>query len=271
MQHALQRLVLEAARRDTPGLQADELATLVSATLMGGLEKLSREAAWAFLATLLMSPWPAHGFAALRACGALKRWLPEVQALFGVPQLSDAAEPVDVGEHQIRFVQVTADQRALLPVRFAALVHKLGKAGSPREIWPSHYKHEQRAHAVLDDWVRQRFAIPADVLALARLAIDEADRVHRVSDVRAGPIAAMLQRLEAAEQPGRFEQLLQLCACDWAAYAGHRVDDYPKAARLRRALAASQAAAVAGLDDEAALQARAEAIAAALGSLSSLS
>lgn len=263
MKQQLQRMVLDAARRDTEALHAGELATLVSAVQMRALEQLTPDQAWAFLSTLLMAPWPAHGLSALRACHGLKRWLPEVEALFGVPQLSDEPEPIDVGLHQLRFVQVTAQQHAPLPVRFAALIHKIGKGGTPREIWPSHYKHEQRAHALLDG-LALRFAIPADAMALARLTIDEADRVHRASDVRAGPIAAMLARVQAVAQPERFEQLLQLCACDYAAYADHSVADYPKAARLRRALAAYVATPTDGLDEEAALQARAESIAQAL-------
>lgn len=263
MKQQLQRMVLDAARRETDGLHAGELATLVSAVQMRALEQLTPEQGWTFLAALLMAPWPAHGLNALRACHGLKRWLPEVEALFGVPQLSDEPEPVDVGQHQLRFVQVTAQQHAPLAVRFAALIHKIGKGDTPREIWPSHYKHEQRAHALLDGLAR-RFAIPADALDLARLTIDEADRVHRAADVRAGPIAAMLARVRAVEQPDRFEHLLQLCACDYAAYADHSVADYPKAARLRRALAAYVATPADGLDDEAVLQARAEAIAQAL-------
>lgn len=263
MKQQLQRMVLDAARRDTDGLHAAELATMVSAVQMRALESLAPDQAWAFLSTLLMAPWPAHGLSALRACHGLKRWLPEVEALFGVPQLSDEPEPIDVGLHQLRFVQETARQQAPLVVRFAALIHKIGKGGTPREIWPGHYKHEQRAHALLDDLAR-RFAIPAEAMDLARLTIDEADRVHRASDVRAGPIAAMLARVQAVEQPERFEHLLQLCACDYASYADHSVADYPKAARLRRALAAYQGTPIDGLEDDAALQARAESIAQAL-------
>jgi tRNA nucleotidyltransferase (CCA-adding enzyme) len=173
--------------------------------------------------------------------------------------LNDGPEAVDVGQHQMRFVDETARIGAPLALRFAALMHKIGKAGTPREIWPSHYKHEQRAHALLDALAR-RIEVPADALALTRLAIDECDRVHRASDMRAGALATLLDRVGAVGQPQRFEQLLLLCTCDWAANAGHCAADYPKAPRLRRALAAYAATNVEGLDADAALHARAASI-----------
>lgn len=265
MKHELLRLCLAAAHREAPGLNASELASMLSAVHMNALSQLSPAEAWAFLAEGLLAPYPAHFFDALRTCTGLKRWLPEVAALFGVPQLSDGPDPVDVGLHQLAVLQQTAQAGAPLAVRFAALMHKIGKGGTLPEIWPSHYKHEPRGQALLDGLL-PRFAIPADTLDLARLVIDECDRVHRASDMRAGPIAAMLERVQALAQPQRFEHLLSVCTCDYAAYPGHSAAAYPKAPRLRRALAAYAGAAVHGLAAEAALEARAEAIALALRS-----
>lgn len=240
-----------------------DLAALVSATAMQAVERASPGQRWQGLSAVLMAPYPSHGLRAWRVAGTLRRLLPEVEGLFGVPQLSDAAEAIDVGWHQMAVLDETARAQAPLAVRFAALAHKVGKAGTPRDIWPSHYKHEQRAQQVLDDWA-QRLAVPVPLLDLARLVVDECDRVHRVSDLRAGPMAAMLARLDALGQPERFEQLLQVATCDYAAHAGHRAADYPKAPRLRRALAAYATAPVAGLNADDALEQRAQAVAAVL-------
>jgi len=259
----LQRLALAAAHRAVDEMPADELVVMLSAVQRRALEQLSPSLAWAFLAEGLMAPYPAHFLTALRASTGLTRWLPEVQALFGVPQLSDGPEPVDVGLHQLRVLQVAAEVNAPLAVRFAALAHKLGKGGTLPEIWPSHFKHEQRGQALLEGLL-QRFAVPAAVADLARLVIDEADRVHRASDLRAGPIAAMLDRVQALAQPARFEQLLCVCTCDYAAYPGHSAASYPKAPRLRRALAAYAGTPVQGLSADAALEARAGSVAQAL-------
>jgi tRNA nucleotidyltransferase (CCA-adding enzyme) len=265
MKAGLMRLALAAAHHDSAELDAADLATLCLAVQMGVLDTLTPTERWGLLAEALLAPHPAYFFSALRACGGLKRLLPELDALFGVPQLGDTQEFVDVGLHQLRLVEQTAQIDAPLAVRFAALMHKIGMGGTPREIWPSHYKHEQRAQALLDGLAR-RFALPDDALALARLVVDECERVHRASDMRAGAIAALLERLQAAEQPDRFDQLLSVCSCDYAAYPGHSIAGYPKAPRLRRALAAYVRVDVTGLPADEALQRRAEAIAVALRS-----
>ena len=251
------------AERAEPTLAADEATALSLAKVADAIGRATPAERWHGLAAVLMAPHPSHGLRAWRVAGLLGVLLPEVEGLFGVPQLSDAATSIDVGRHQLALVDECARVHAPLAVRFAALAHKIGKAGTPRDIWPSHYKHEQRAHAALDRWAVW-LALPPEALTLARWVVDEADRVHRVSDLRAGPIAAMLERLQAPSEPERFEQLLLVCTCDWAAHDGHSAATYPKAPKLRRALAAYLATDVTGLDADAALHARAQAIAVAL-------
>lgn len=255
----LWRLALAAAHCDEPGLSRKDRADWAEAVQQWARARPDPAAAWSLLAEGLMAPHPGHFLQALHEGGLLRCWLPEVHALYGVPQLCDLPTPVDVGEHLQALLEETAGADAPLPVRLAALTHALGKAGTPREIWPSHYKHELRGHEALAG-LSERIAWPAATLALSHLAVDELERVHRASDLRAGAIAALLHRLDALDQPERFEQLLQLCTCDFAAYPGHRPQDYPKAPRLRRALAAYRAAPVAGLDAETALMRRAQAI-----------
>lgn len=238
---------------------ATTLSDLCLGAQRGGFEALVPDAQWDVLASILMCPYPGHALQALRDAGALHRWLPEVDAMFGVPQLCDLPDPMDVGQHQMRVLNETATTDAPLTQRFAALMHKIGKGGTPREIWPSHFKHEVRAHALLDA-IGTRLALPEEATQLAHLVIDECDRVHRASDMRAGPIAAMLLRLDVQGQPARFDALLRICTCDYAAYPGHTAGDYPKAERLRRALQASQQADIADLSPDEALQAQAEAI-----------
>lgn len=254
---------LEQCSDHTP--DPTHVTTLTLAAASGRVKRMTPLSRWLLLATALMAPRPSGAFEAMRLARLLPQLLPELDGLFGVPQLSDGPEWVDVGQHQWRFIDETARVNAPLALRFAALMHKVGKAGTPREIWPHHHKHDQRAHAAIDA-LAHLATVPAEAVALAHLAVDECDRIHRASDMRAGPIAMLLERIQAREHPARLEQLLLLCTCDWAAFEGHHADEYVKADRIRLALAASRAAKVAGLNEEAALQARAEAIAAALGS-----
>ncbi|MCE4556797.1 hypothetical protein [Pelomonas cellulosilytica] len=254
-------LVRTGADEAAPRAQLPTLLALAAAS--GRFVRMTPEERWAVFEAALGGPRPSVAFEAMRQHRALAVLLPELPGLFGVPQLSDGPDWQDVGEHQWRFIDETARAGAPLVVRFAALVHKLGKAGTPREIWPSHYKHELRAHAAIDALAR-RMAVPPEMLDLAHLGVDELDRVHKVADLRAGPIAQLLQRVQARERPERFERLLLLAACDWAAYPGHCVAEYPKAARLRLALRASDAVPAAGLSADDLLQAQAEAVHAAL-------
>jgi len=270
MREVLIEHALEAAHHPAPELSPEQLASMCVAVQMGVLERLTSTENWAILAQALMSPYPAHFLEALRACGGLKRFLPELDALFGVPQLCDGPETIDVGLHQLRLVNETARAEAPLPVRFAALMHKIGMGGTARDIWPSHYKHEQRAHNQLNA-LSQRMAVQPDALALAHLVVDECERVHKASDMRAGAIAALLERLDAEHQPERFALLLDVCTCDYAAYPGHTAATYPKAPRLRRALAAYLSVPQEELSADALLEARAQAIAITLRSSERLS
>jgi tRNA nucleotidyltransferase (CCA-adding enzyme) len=182
-------------------------------------------------------------FRALYACGALAEVLPEVVALFGVPQIADDPPQVDIGHHLLHALDEAAHCNAPLPVRFALLVMNVGKSDSPPEHLPVHYRHVERGRPRIEA-LCERFGVPADCRDLALLALVECERVHRVSEVRAGPVAAMLERLGAFNRPERFEQLMTLCACDYGAYGGRAARDYPKAALLRIALKAC-----AGIDE----------------------
>jgi len=253
------RTALLAAQSEAAGLDAADQALTVIAVQMNAVEGLTPLQRGRALERALMSPYPVGFFRALRACAGLKRLLPELDTLFGVPHLADGPEPVDIGEHQLRVLTEAARRNAPLPVRFAALVHKIGMGDTPRACWPSHVGHEARGHGRLLA-LAERMLLPADAIDLATLTIAECDRIHRASEMRAGPIAALLERVQAQAQPARFEQLIEVCICDYAAYPGHGEADYVKAPRMRRALAAYLSVGE-PLEPAALLEARAHAIA----------
>jgi tRNA nucleotidyltransferase (CCA-adding enzyme) len=193
--------------------------------------------AWQELARGLMGQKPSNMFVALSGCGALRLVLPEVAALFGISQIADDPPQVDIGQHLLRVLDEAACCDAPLPVRFAALVMHVGKSDSPAEHLPVHYGHVERGRPRIEA-LCERFRVPEECRELALLALSECERVHRVTEVRAGPIAAMLERLGAFDRPDRFGQLLTLCACDYRAYRGHAAEEYPKARLLGVALKA---------------------------------
>jgi tRNA nucleotidyltransferase (CCA-adding enzyme) len=218
-------------------LDDDTLSLMFEQVETGALAGITPAEVWPELLCGLMAQTPSNMFRALYACGALMEVLPEVAAVFGVPQIADDPPQVDIGHHLLRVLDEAARCNAPLPVRFAGLVMNVGKSDSPPEHLPVHYRHVERGRPRIEAMC-ERFGVPADCGDLALLALAECERVHRVSEIRAGPVAAMLERLGAFDQPERFAQLMTLCACDYRAYGGRTTQDYPKAALLSTALKA---------------------------------
>ncbi|WP_294537651.1 tRNA nucleotidyltransferase [uncultured Rhodoblastus sp.] len=192
---------------------------------------------WPELARGLMARSPAKMIRTLRDCGALAQVLPEAEALFGVPQLADEPAPVDLGAHLLDSLHEAALCAAPLPVRVALLLMNVGKADSPREHLPLHYRHIERGLPRIDA-ICARLGAPQDCRELALAAAAEHERVHRASKARAGPIALMLERLGGFDAPQRFRELMTVCACDYRAYGERSGQNYPKAELLETALAA---------------------------------
>ena len=243
----------------------DTLDLMFEQVETGALDGMTPAQVWPELERGLMAQAPSNMLRALYACGALSEVLPEVAALFGVPQIADDPPQVDIGHHLLRVLDETAHCDAPLPVRFAALVMNVGKADSPPEHLPVHYRHVERGRPCIEAMC-ERFGVPAECRDLALLALVECERVHRVSEIRAGPVAAMLERLGAFDQPQRFALLMMLCACDYRAYPKRAAQDYPKATLLGIALQACAGIDAAGLSTDALQESRAAAIASAFGS-----
>ncbi|BDV34398.1 tRNA nucleotidyltransferase [Methylocystis iwaonis] len=242
----------------------DEALSLMSAQVeAGALAGVEASHIWPELVRGMMCQSPSRMIGALRECGALYQILPEVAAIFGVPQLSDEPAQVDLGEHMLHALDEAALGNASLPVRFALLVMNIGKSDSPREHLPVHYKHVERGRPRIEA-LCARFEAPEDCKELALVALAECERVHRVSKMRAGPVAAMLERLGAFDAPERFCQLMTVCACDFCAHPGRSGQVYQKSALLDIAFEACTDADHAAEDQT---MARAEAIAGAFRSL----
>jgi tRNA nucleotidyltransferase (CCA-adding enzyme) len=205
---------------------------------VGELIDTPPSAMWPELVKGLMAPAPATMIQTLRDCGALAEILPEVASLFGVPQIADDSADVDIGLHLLNTLAEAARRNAPLAVRYAVLVMHVGKSDSPPEHLPVHYRHIERALPRVEA-ISERFGVPDDCRDLALLAAAEYERVSRASEVRAGPIAAMLERVGAFDQPERFQQLMLLCTCDYCAYDEDRAGtEYAKVGLLCKAVAA---------------------------------
>jgi tRNA nucleotidyltransferase (CCA-adding enzyme) len=220
---------------DDGALDEDLLDAMAEHTARGALRAAPAAAMWPELRRGLMARGPSRMLAALRLSGALGAVLPEVAALFGVPQLGADQRSVDIGLHTLNALADASRVDAPLEVRFALLVMNVGKSDSPPEHLPVHYRHIERGGPRIEA-ICGRFGVPATCRDLALLALSECERVHRVSEVRAGPVAAMLARLGAFDAPERFAALMQVCACDYRAHGEGFGPIYPKAELLQAAL-----------------------------------
>ncbi len=234
------RVARFAARFHAFTVAEETLALMRRMAENGEVDHLVPERVWQELARGLMEARPSRMFELLRACGALKKILPELDRLFGVPQSAEHHPEVDTGVHVMRVVDEAALRGEPLPVRFAALLHDLGKGATPPEEWPHHYGHEEKGVA-LAEGVAERLRAPADCRDLAVLACREHGVVHQARELRPSTLVQLLERADALRRPERFARLLAACECDFRGRPGYETPPYLPAAILPRALAALQA------------------------------
>ncbi|WP_297324150.1 multifunctional CCA addition/repair protein [Nitrosomonas sp.] len=205
----------------------------------GEVDALVPERVWQELARGLMENNPSRMFYILRECGALARIMPEVDALFGVPQPAHAHPEIDTGVHIMLAIDYAAAKNYSLPARFATLTHDLGKGTTPPEEWPRHIGHEARSVRLTQD-LCERIRIPKDCRDLALLVARYHGDVHRAAELKPSTMANMLQMVDAYRKPQRFEEFLQACACDFHGRPGYAARPYPQAERLQKAFAAAK-------------------------------
>jgi tRNA nucleotidyltransferase (CCA-adding enzyme) len=218
-------------------LDEESLDAMFELMEAGVLEETPPADMWPELVRGLTAGSPSRMIAVLRESGALPIVLPEIAGLFGIPQIGDNSENVDLGQHLLNSLAEAARCNAPLEVRFALMVMNVGKTDSPREHLPVHYRHIERGQPRIEA-ISDRFGVPESCRELALLALTECERVHRVSEIRAGPIAVMLERLHAFDDLERFNRLMTVCRCDYRAYGSQSGKDYPKAALLDKAFRA---------------------------------
>ncbi|MCC8405551.1 multifunctional CCA addition/repair protein [Paraburkholderia sp. MMS20-SJTN17] len=205
----------------------------------GEADALVAERVWQEVSRGLMEKKPSRMFDVLRQCGALARILPEIDALFGVPQRADYHPEVDTGIHVMMVLDHAAQQGYTLPVRFAALTHDLGKATTPEDVLPRHIGHEGRSVDLLKP-LCERLRVPNECRDLAVLVAREHGTIHRVMEMGAAALVRLLERSDAIRKPARFAEALQACESDARGRLGFEMSDYPQAERLRVALVAAR-------------------------------
>ena len=208
----------------------------------GEVDHLVPERVWQELARGLLEEQPSRMFEVLRASGALAQLLPEVARLWGVPQRADYHPEVDTGIHLMMVLDMAARLQAPLTVRYACLVHDLGKGTTPQDVLPRHIGHEQRS-AQLAKKLGDRLRVPVDCRETADVVAREHGNIHRSADLSAAALVRLLERCDAIRKPARFEEILLACECDARGRLGFEETPYPQRQRLAEALLAAQSVA----------------------------
>ena len=235
------RVARFAARFTDFSVAAETLALMREMVDAGEVDALVPERVWQELARGLMEAQPSRMFEVLRDCGALARLLPEVAALWGVPQRADYHPEIDTGVH-LMVLDMAARLQAPLPVRFACLTHDLGKATTPADVLPRHIGHEARSAQLLKG-VCQRLRVPTDCRELADVVAREHGNIHRGMEFGASATLRLLERCDALRKPQRFADALLACECDARGRLGLHDSAYPQRPHWLHALAAAQSVA----------------------------
>ena len=220
---------------------ADETLELMRHMVaVGEVDHLVPERVWQELAKGLMEARPSRMIRVLHECGALARLIPELDRLFGVPQRADYHPEVDTGVHVMMALDQAAQSGYALPVRFAVLLHDLGKGLTPATDLPRHPGHEARSVDLVRE-VCERLKTPADCRDLALLVARYHGDIRRGPELRASTVARLLEHTDALRRPQRFQQLLEACACDYHGRLGWEDKPIPSEDLFLRALTAFRA------------------------------
>ena len=207
---------------------AEETQQLIKQMVASGeLEHLVAERVWQELSKALQTDQPSVFFTSLRQVNALSCLFPEVDRLFGVPQIPKWHPEVDTGIHVMMVIDQSAKLSDDLAVRFAALCHDLGKGLTPKDILPSHAGHEATS-IELTNKLCQRLRVPKDIATLAAKVAEYHTDVHLLFELDAARVLEVIEGLDSFRRPERFEQFLLAGEADFRGRPGYETVDYPE-------------------------------------------
>lgn len=232
------RVARFTARYHTLGfsIAPDTLQLMREMVSNGEVDHLTSERLWKEFVRALAEPSPQLFIEVLRSCGALKRLMPELDALFGVPQPEEHHPEIDTGLHALLCLQRVAKLTHSTEARFACLLHDLGKAKTPVDQWPSHHGHEKLGLKPIMN-LCERFAVPNQYRELALQVCELHTHSHRALELTQKKLLQTLEKLDAYRRPERFELFCLCCQADAQGRTGLENTAYPQAEYLRKAYA----------------------------------
>ena len=211
---------------------APETLKLMSNIVQSGeIDALVRERVWQEIEQTMGGPAPDVFIAVLRDCGALKSILPEVDRLFGVPQPVKYHPEVDTGLHTLLSLQQAVKLTDDPVIRYATLVHDVGKGVTDKANWPSHHAHETLGLPLQAD-ISKRLHVPNEFAKLAALVCEHHTKMHRIKELRPATLLKLIEALDGFRRPERVQKFLLACEADARGRTGLEERDYPQNAYL---------------------------------------
>jgi tRNA nucleotidyltransferase (CCA-adding enzyme) len=229
---------------------APETMTLMQTmTASGELQSLTPERVWKETERALGESTPDVYISVLRECGALAVWFPEIDRLFGVPQRPEYHPEIDTGVHTLMALKIAAALSPEPRLRFAALVHDLGKADTPMQEWPRHIGHESRGITRVRT-LSKRLKTPKAFTELGELVSRFHLDIHRSTELRAATLLKKLLDMDALRRPERFAEILLACEADARGRLGMSNNPYPQKHFWQGALQALRSVSITALQEK---------------------
>lgn len=207
------RLARFAARFTDFTVAPETMELMKNMVASGEVDALVPERVWKELSQGLMEVKPSRMILTLRECGALERLFPEINALWGVPQPEKYHPEICAGQHTMLALDYSAKQNYPLTVRFAVLLHDVGKGTTPQNQWPHHRAHEERG-APLVDRICRRLHVSNMYRDIAVMTAREHGNIRRSTELRSKTAVMVLERCDAFRRPERFMDIINATECD---------------------------------------------------------
>lgn len=219
-----------------------------SISASGELASLVPERVWQETCRALGEANPSEFIRVLQRCDALDIIFPEIAALQGVLQNVEHHPEGDAFLHTLMALDAATKISQQKEVRFAALVHDLGKAKTPQNEWPRHIKHEHRGVTIVNA-LCDRLRVPSDYRELAVLVTREHLLMHRLAELRPETVLKLLNRLDGFRRSERLDSFLTACRADATGRGDGTLGDYPQQPLLEKYFAAAKAVDLSDLAD----------------------
>lgn len=217
----------------------ETLDLMTELTQSGELDHLVAERICQETLRALSEKSPRIYFEVLRQVGALKALFPEIDRLFGIPQPEKYHPEIDCGLHTMMVLEQASNLSEDVTIRFAALMHDLGKACTDQNQWPHHYGHEKLGLKPIKQ-LCDRIRIPNALKELSLLVSEYHTHIHKALELKAQTVLKVLKNCDAFRRPERFEAMLVCAKADSRGRTGYEDIDYPQAAYFKKALLLAQ-------------------------------